>query len=134
MIDIENQVFQTIADAFRAEYPNGFISAEYVSKPSEFPAVFVMEMDNSVFLPGRDSADIENFANVMYQIDAYSNKNMGKKAECKRIIALIDKQFARLGFTRMFLNPIPNMDNATIYRITARYRAVVSKDNMIYRR
>lgn len=134
MIDIENEVFQICADAFRAAYPNGFIAGEYVSQPPKFPTVSVVEMDNTVLQSGSDSGDIENFADVMYQVDVYSNLNKGKKAQAKAIIALLDEQFARLGFTRTFLNPVPNMNDATIYRMTGRYRAVVGKDNYIYRR
>lgn len=134
MIDIENEVFQTCADAFRAAYPNGYIAGEYVSQPPKFPAVSVVQMDSIVLNSGRDSGDIENFADVMYQVDVYSNLNKGKKAQAKAIIALIDEQLAHLGFTRTFLNPIQNFNDATIYRMTARYRAVVGKDHYIYRR
>jgi hypothetical protein len=68
------------------------------------------------------------------ELNVYSNKNKGKKAECKAIAALIDSELARLGFTRTMLNPIPNMDSATIYRMIGRYTAKVSKENVIYRR
>jgi hypothetical protein len=134
MIDVESQVFQKCADAFRAAYPNGYIAGEYVSQPPKFPAVSVVEMDNNVLERGIDSGDIENFADVMYQVDVYSNLNKGKKAQAKAIVALIDEQFTHLGFTRSFLNPIQNFNDATIYRMTARYRAVVGKDHYIYRR
>lgn len=134
MIDVESQVFQKCADAFRAAYPNGYIAGEYVPQPPKFPAVSVVEMGNNVLERGIDSGDIENFADVMYQVDVYSNLNKGKKAQAKAIVALIDEQFVHLGFTRSFLNPIQNFNDATIYRMTARYRAVVGKDHYIYRR
>ena len=134
MIDIESEVFQTVADAFRAAYPNGFIAGEYVSQPPRFPAVSLVEMDNTVYERGSDSGDIENFVTVMYQVDVYSNLNMGKKAQTKAISALIDEQLERMGFTRTFLNPVQKMNEATIYRITGRYRGVVSKDHLIYKR
>ena len=134
MIDIENELFTLIATELRATYDGIFVSGEYVSQPSRFPAVSFVEMDNSVYQPGRDSSGIENFANVMYQVDVYSNLNKGKKAQAKEIVNTIDTQMAMHGFTRTFLNPIPNMDDATIYRITARYQAVVGKDKVIYNR
>lgn len=134
MIDIENQVFQRCATAFRAAYPNGYIAGEYVSQPPKFPAVMIVEMDNTVHRAGRDSASIENFADVMYQVDVFSNLNKGKKDQAKAIVALIDEQFAQMGFTRTFLNPVPNMNDATIYRMTGRYQAVVGEDEIIYRR
>lgn len=134
MIDVENQVYQACANAFRDAYPNGFISGEYVSQPPKFPAVSVVEMDNAVLESGSDSGAIENFASVMYQVDVYSNLNNAKKAQAKAIIGLIDEQFARLGFTRTYMNPVQNFNDATIYRMTARYQAVVGKDEYIYRR
>lgn len=134
MIDIESQVFQPIANLLRIQFRGIFVTGEYVRKPSTFPTVSIVEMDNMVLPRGRDSGMIENFAEVMYQVDVYSNLRNGRKAQCKAIIASIDAKFAELGFTRSFLNPVPNMDDATIYRMTGRYRAVVSKDEIIYRR
>lgn len=133
MIDIESRVFQKCAEAFRAVY-DGYISGEYVPQPPKFPAVSVVEMDNSVYQRGSDSRAVDNFSDVMYQVDVYTNLNTGKKVQAKAIIALIDEVFSGLGFTRTFLNPVQNMAEPTIYRMTARYRAVVSTDNVIYRR
>lgn len=122
MIDVEAKVFQKCADAFRAAYPNGYIAPEYVSKPPKFPAVSVVEMDNNVDERAIDNGSIENAVNVMYQVDVYSNLNTGKKAQTKAIIALIDEVLAQYRFVRTFCNPIQNMNDATIYRMTARYR------------
>ena len=134
MIDIEKQVFNQIAPALRTEFPDIFVTGEYVNAPSRFPAVFIVEQDNTVNRASRDTTNVENFADVMYQVDIYSNKNKGKKSECKAIAAIVDEQFAALGFTRSFLNPVPNMDDATIYRMTGRWVATVSKNNVVYRR
>ena len=122
MIDVESNVFQKCADAFRAAYPNGFIAGEYVPQPPKFPAVSVVEMDNNVDERAMDNGNIENAVNVMYQVDVYSNLNKGKKAQAKAIVALIDEVLAKYRFVRTFCNPIQNMNDATIYRMTARYR------------
>lgn len=134
MIDIENELFTEIATAVRAEFPGAYVTGEYVNAMSKFPAVYIMEQDNTVNKATRDTGGIENFADVMYQVDIFSNKNKGKKAECKAIASFIDGMFARFGFTRSFLNPVPNIDDGTIYRMTGRWLATVSKDNIIYRR
>ena len=134
MIDIENELFTKIATALRSEFSGIYVVGEYINAPSKFPAVYIVEMDNTVNRAGRDSANVENFADVMYQVDIFSNKNKGKKSECKAIAAFVDAQFAALGFTRSYLNPVPNMDDATIYRMTGRWIATVSKDNVVYRR
>jgi hypothetical protein len=91
-------------------------------------------MDNTVYENSQTSSENENHATLMYEVNVYSNKTKGKKTECKEIISLIDKEMTLVGFTRIMLQPIPNMDDATIYRMTARYRAVVSKGKKIFRR
>lgn len=128
MIDVESRVFQQCADVFRAAYPNGYIAGEYVSQPPKFPAVALVEMDNSVDERAMDNGRIENAVNVMYQVDVYSNKNTGKKAQTKAIIALIDGVMADHRFIRTFCNPIQNFDDATIYRMTARYRRRITDE------
>ena len=131
MIDCEAKVFQACADAFRAAYPNGFIAGEYVAQPPKFPAVSVVEMDNNVDERAMDNGNIENAVNVMYQVDVYSNLNKGKKAQTKAIVALIDEVLAKYRFVRTFCNPIQNMNDATIYRMTARYRRRITDTETI---
>ena len=134
MIDCENEVFDTIAKAVRNVYPSAFVSGEYIKAPSKFPHVSLIEMSNTAYDRTQTSGDLENHASLMYEVNIYSNKKSGKKSECKAIAALIDNEMATLGFSRTMLQPIPNMDDATIYRMTGRYTAVVSKDKAIYRR
>lgn len=134
MIDIENEIFKIVSQKVREEYPDIYMTGEYVKSPPSFPSVFFLEKDNTMYLSTQTSCDNENHATVMYEVDVYSNRKTGKKSECKSIIALIDNTMKILGFTRQMLEPVPNMADATIYRMIARYSAVVSKDNIIYRR
>lgn len=134
MIDIENEIFNIISEKLRAKYQGIYISGEYVKSPPSFPSVSLIEMDNEIYRSTRTNESIENHVQVMYEINVYSNKTKGKKTEAKSIMSVIDSEFARLGFMRIMYNPIPNELDATIYRLVARYRAVVSKDKVIYRR
>lgn len=134
MIDIESQVFDRVAKRVREQFPDIFMVGEYVSSPSSFPAVSLMEMDNSISETTIDSGSNENHANVMYEVNVYSNKATGKKSECKAIMALIDTEMTALGFVRATLTPVPNEYDSTIYRMVGRYRAAVSTDYKIYRR
>lgn len=131
MIDVESKVFQLCADTFRAEYPNGYIAPEYVSKPSAFPAVLVEEMSNTVDARARDNGDTEHAVNTMYQVDVFSNLNKGKKAQAKAVVALIDSVMASRRFVRTYMNPVPNFNDATIYRITARYERKITDEELI---
>ena len=134
MIDIENDVFSAIATDLRAEYPSIYVVGEYVKTPSKFPCVSIIEMDNQSYRNTEDSASSENHVSVMYEVNIYSNKTVGKKMECKVIASLIDERMLALGFARTMLQPIPNLDDSTIYRIVGRYSAIVSQGKEIYRR
>jgi hypothetical protein len=134
MIDIERDVFNFISKPVKKVFPDLYLTDVYVRQPSRFPAATVIEMENTTYDASLDSASVEHHNTLVYEVNVYSNKIKGKKNECKAIIALIDELMVRLGFSRTMLQPIPNMDDSTIYRMTARYRAVVSQDKVIYRR
>lgn len=134
MIDIESEVFNIVATAIRNEYPGAYVVGEYVKAPSQFPCVSIVEMDNTAYERTQSSGSLENHADVTYEINIFSNKTSGKKSECKAIAKLIDNEFVTLGFSRRMLQPIPNVDDATIYRMLGRYRGVVSTEKYVYRR
>lgn len=134
MIDVETEIFNIVSEKVREKYPKIFMTGEYVKSPSSFPCVSLLEADNQIYRNTRTTDTIENHVQVIYEVNVYSNKKSGKKAECKEIIGFIDKQLERLGFTRTLLTPVPNEQDATIYRMVARYRAIVSKNKVIYRR
>lgn len=100
MIDIETEVFSIVSAEVRKKYPKIYMTGEYVKSPPSFPCVSLIETDNQVYRNTRDSGCIENHAQVLYEVNVYSNKTSGKKTECKAIIALIDSKMEALGFTR----------------------------------
>ncbi len=126
MIDFESEIFTSIASVLREQFPGIYVTGEYVHKPPKLPAVMIEEMSNAVHTRAIDNGQIENAADVMYQVDVYSNRNKGRKEEVRAIIRAIDEQFSAMRFERSFLNPVPNMNDATIYRMTARYRKIMT--------
>ena len=134
MIDIENSVFNRAVTRVREVFPDIFMTGEYVSSPPYFPAASLVEMDNSTRVETIDSGSNENHADVMYEVNVYSNKATGKKSECREILGLIDEEMLAMGFSRSTLTPVPNENDSTIYRMVARYRATVSSDHTIFRR
>lgn len=133
MIDIELDVFAALANPLREAFPGIYVTGEYVRKPPSFPHVSIEERDNSTTTSYQTSADQEGYATVMYEVNVYSNKTGKKKMECKAILKRVDAIMFALNFTRISCVPVPNMEDATIYRITARYRAVTD-GKLIYRR
>lgn len=134
MIDIENPIFGIISSALRAEFDPIFVYGEYVKAPASFPAVSIEERGNSAYQRTQDSGSLENHVSLMYEINVYSNKQVGKKSECKAIFAVIDNEFQKMGFTRIMKEPVANLEDGTIYRMVGRYTAVVSVGGTIYRR
>lgn len=134
MINIEEELFNDIATEVRAKFSDVYMVGECVKSPPTFPCVSLIEQDNYVYTKTQTSLSDENHCQVMYEVNVYSNKASGKKTECKNIMALIDSAMLKKGFTRTMMQPIPNIDDATIYRMVARYSGVVSKDKQIFRR
>ncbi len=133
MIDIENEVFEVVSTEVLASYPNALIVGKETRMPSKFPCVSIVESDNATVQRTQDSGSNENHATVMYTVDVYSNKAKGSKTECKAILSIVDDVMLRKGFTRTMKQPI-SLDDATKYRLIARYTAVVSTNKTIYRR
>lgn len=127
MIDIESDVFDTVATELRSAHAGVWVTGEFVNSPAKFPAVTIVESDNRIFERMR-TQKIENAVRVMYEVQIYSNKASGKKAEAKAIADTADGVFARLGFTRTMRSQVANLKDATIYRIVCRYEAVVGEN------
>lgn len=133
MIDVENLIYTPIAEALRAEFPGITVSGQYVPAPSGFPFVSIVEQDNYISTEHLDSGDRETFATLMYEVTVYSDKANGKKAVCRSIMKFIDDLLYAKNFRRLSLSPVPNLENATIYRLVARYRVETDGTNL-YRR
>lgn len=131
MIDIESKIYTPIAAAVRSAFPGISVSGTYVKAPSEFPFVSIVEADN--YTSHLDNSSTEKYATLMYEINVYSNKGVSRKSECNRILDVIDTLMYRMNFTRITKSPVPNMENASIYRLTARYRVETDGTNL-YRR
>ena len=131
MIDLENDIFDYAAKALRAAHTGIDVAAEYVELPAKFPHVSIVEADNRILERMRTN-NIENAASVMYEVNIYSNKASGKKSEAKAITNTLDDVLSSIGFTRTFREQVPNLRDATIYRIVCRYEAVIDKNFVIY--
>lgn len=133
MIDIESELYTIIRDALVSKFPNITVSGLEERMPPSFPFVSIVEADNTTRTDTIDSGSFENHANVMYEVNVYSNKTNGRKSEAKAILAEIDFQLITRGFARTSSQAV-SMDSASLYRLVTRYVAAVSKDKVIYRR
>ncbi len=132
MIDVESFLFNQIAGILRFQY-NVYVSGEYVDSPAKFPAVTIVEINNGVYQKMRTAApNLENAVSLTYEVNVYTNSIGYKKSEAKKILETIDNEFSNMGFTRTMCNPVSNLQDATIYRIVARYEGIADRNFRIY--
>ena len=133
MINIESQVFEKVITALETVSSSIEVKSATTYEPSVFPCVCIEEADNNVYEQTRDSSTIENHATLMYEVNIYSNKTYGAKAECKSLLAVVDSTLADYNFTRVSAGPSPlTVDNPMKYRITARYEVVCSSGEKLF--
>ena len=133
MISIENEVFNAVYEAVIASYPSAKIESTLNLDPADFPCVYLEEVDNATYTQTIDSGSYENHASVTFELNVYSNKKAGRKAGAKDIFAIADSLLIGWGFSRISRTPA-TMDDSTKYRIIARYRGLIDKNGIIYRR
>ena len=134
MIDNESMIFDLIQDGLDAA---GLGDVELLDRtvlaPSVFPCVCVENIDNYTYRRTIDSGSNENHAVSVYEVNVYSNKQRGKREQCKKLFAAVSDVLTGLGFTRNSMNP-KKMDDATVYRLVGRFTGIVSELGEIYRR
>lgn len=132
MIDVENEVVSRVYEAVKAQHPDADVTSTYVREPASFPHVCIYQSD--AFNDARYEDTLEDhFETISYEVNVYSNKDNGKKAEVKAIIAVVDDTMRQMNFRRTAMTPVPNMYDSTIYRMVAQYTAVTD-GNYFYRR
>jgi hypothetical protein len=130
MINPENFLLSEVKSAL----PNSVrISGEY-QRTSILPLVTLEVKNNTVSTKYIDSSGIENVVEIMVEINAYSNKIDGKKEECKELIECTDDAMKKWHLVRTFCQPTPNLEDSTIFRITARYKGKIDKNKTFYGR
>ena len=134
MFRMENEVFDIISKYLNLTYPNMLIYNEYTRIPASFPCVYIEQADTSTVESTSTSNNPENHSYLLFEIEVYSAKKIGKKSEVKAIFEKINEKMLELGFVRMSLQPMPNFDDISLYRMVGRYTAIASQDNTVYRR
>ena len=132
MINNESEIFTKITTALQDEDGSVKTSSVYTNSPSSYPFVSIELISNNVYESGVDSGDIENFAYLGYEIVVMTSGNT-RKSKAYSLLEVVDSELKQLGFTRIVLAPSQDQ-NETLYRLVARYEAVVGKDLKVYRR
>lgn len=133
VLDIEPYVINTVTTRLESDFSGILVSGEFIRQPSSFPFVAIVEEDNYMTQIHMDSSDTEKFTTVVYEVNVFSDKPNGKRRQCREIMKAIDEEMYKMNFRKLSSYPSPNIENASIYRLTARYRAETD-GKYIYRR
>lgn len=143
MIDIEAKIFTIIYNAVMAYDDSIYVTSEAAIAPPSFPAVYVEQIDNYTPPQYRVSSHEETYAAMTYDVQVYSNKASGKKAEAKSILTVIDNALRGAGLRRMTSNYVDLTDNRnssvsnrnqSIIRLLGRYECLADAGGNIYAR
>ena len=134
MINGESWVYTQIYNAVTAKYPDISIAGEYVPSPATFPHVSVVCVYNVPYRRASTLEEVENCAETVFTVDVYSNSTDRKKSQCWAIMSVVDDAMKAMNFSRADCSPrtVPNLET-DIYRLNARYRAIISNENEIFR-
>ncbi len=127
MIDKEQEIFNTVATRLRVKFEGIYVvGTELTTTPPRFPAVSIVQTNNSVRNEYSTFDRLENVVKEDYKAEVYSNLEKGKEAQTKEISMEISDIMSVLGYERTFCEPIANID-ATVSRRVSRF----SKNNVI---
>ena len=132
MIDVFNEIYNALVGRLALYDDTITTSSVYENMPTDFPFVSLEEIDNVVYQNGMNDCEIENFSDIDYEVNIYT-QNALRKTKANDILQVVDTFFKELGFIRMSKNNLQD-NSGNVYRIVVRYSGVVSKDHIVYRR
>lgn len=131
---IEQEIQTLIFTAVRNDYSNCVITNATIAAPSKFPCLGVVLSDNGTTQSMRDSSGEDNYHDITIRVDVWSNLTNGKQAEAEGIMNIVRGVVLPLNFRQVSCRPTSDINNATVYRLTAEFTATVDADNNIYYR
>lgn len=134
VFEIEQEIQTLIFNAVLTDYKNCVITNATIAAPSKFPCLGVVLSDNGTTQSMRDSSGEDNYHDITIRVDVWSNKTNGKQAEAEGIMNIVRGVVLPLNFRQVSCRPTSDINNATVYRLTAEFTATVDADNNIYYR
>ena len=129
MVDIQNQIFNSLKTAIITDFPNVKVQKEYQPITSTFPTVTFYEIDNSAIFHTLDYT--ERKSSLAFQIDIFTTGGT-KESTAKNIAKSVNLTLETTWqMKRVFANPIQNTADPDIYRYTMRYSCKIDEDKLL---
>lgn len=137
MIDFETQIINDLYNKIIAVFPNATVGTIVDPTKITFPYVNIIVSDSAPTYRFVNSSRVEKYRDITIEVEVYSNLVTGRKAQAKAIMGLVDSELLAMGATGTSLNPLEltnPVDNSTVFRYFARYRATVDENGTFYSR
>ena len=118
MTDKENELFADIASELRKQFDGIYIIGKQLSsEPPRFPAVSIIQENNTVNARYSTFNELENVACITQYIEIYSNDREQKEEICKSIAIVIDDVLKTHVYCRSLNQPMINVDDSIARRV-----------------
>lgn len=125
MVDIQTEVFNAVYTAVIAEVPETDLADHYVNQPAAFPHIQLWDESNTTNYAGMNLSGVECFSNIVYHFEFFDNGPNGEgKVMVEKLLAIVDPVMRLMGFRRTYSAPVPNFDDASVFRKVARYSKI----------
>ena len=120
------EIFNHISTAIRAEFgADTFVVSERVNVPAKLPCVWVLDINWTPEMRFTNfELDDEQYRST-YEVQAFSNLQVGATAQAKSLVACAEKAFRQLGYRMSFNEPVDNPEDTSIKRQVARFTRFV---------
>lgn len=121
---IRSNAFEIIKNLLREKYGKKiFISDTPLSDTiAKFPAVSIVESNNTVNSRYSTFGSIENVAICDFDVNVYTNDEKNRDRQALEIMTLICDEFSRLCYLRTYENQINNLLDSSIVRRNAKFK------------
>ena len=119
MIDHESTIYADISNVLRKTFKGiRIIGTEFDDTPPSFPAVSIIQSDNTINDRYSTLASLENATREAYKFEIVSNLKQGKEQQCKTIAEEIDEiMVEKYAYLRTFNQPVPAADTSLARRV-----------------
>lgn len=125
MIDVMTDIFDSVYNAVTAEFPTADLATNYVNQPASFPHLQMWTESNTAPRTGMNLSGDECFSNIVIHFEGFDNMLDGEGMEnVKKMFSIIDPVMRVQGYRRTYYAPVPNYDDASVYREVARYSKI----------
>lgn len=129
-MDIENEIITSVIEVFKKNknYSSIPIISDSDKVPTQFPCIYFYQADTQDVKDKHTASREEKAAIVIFEAYIYSNATNSAKAECKKIMAILNGLMREEGFDKTTETPLTPKANTVKAIRFARYKAEASSE------